>query len=228
MIDKLKKDFVGYDLGWQKIKDWKKILKDCEKNDNYDRIKSALIKGLIVHFCEIFKLIVNSNNNSISIIDNLPEILNSSLSDQTQYPIKKGPADYQEIFNILFHCGQNDEKRSQSQIIYNLKTAIYDEGLLKRKEIKDGENDAQTIIYGLWNELRVVAVNPTSVASKRVIKLLPGHLKNLLDKSPIFREDKSEKKTKIRYRLIADHISGMTDRYAISAFKRLHGIKITI
>jgi predicted deoxyguanosinetriphosphate triphosphohydrolase len=227
LIEKLKNSFEGYDIGWKKINDWEKTIKDCQENDDYDKIKSSLIKGLIVHFCKVFKAIVDSNNNLISV-DNLPEILNENLIDRTQYPVKNGPTDYKETYSILFHCGQKDEMRTPSQAIYDLKTRIYDDGLLNRKEIKDGENDARTIIYGLWNEMKVVAEDPTAISSKRIVNLLPDHLKNLLKNSPIFQEDRSGKKTKLRYRLIADHISGMTDRYAISCFKRLRGIKTTI
>ncbi|MCP4049169.1 MAG: dNTP triphosphohydrolase [bacterium] len=224
--------FKGYDTNWEKIEDWEELIRKSKEEDDYDRLKSSLIKGLVVHFCNIFKSIVDNAIDITKDLEKWPTILDYFLKNQANYPTNnKGEPD--EVFNILFYFGPKDEFKNESNSVYELKKSIYPKGLLTRTRITETENDAQIIIFGLWSDLKIVAERPTSIQAKQIINLLPNYLKILIEQSPIFQEVCSNKNDiefnkKIRYRLIADHIAAMTDRYAIKMFKRLRGIKTVL
>ena len=100
--------------------------------------------------------------------------------------------------------------------IYQLKTYIYEEKILKNREIAHSEILAKKVIEGLWNEL-LPLVNEKEFEKLKIYLILPENVQNKIKSLNHLEINNDE-----RFQILADYISGMTDRFAIELYTRLN------
>jgi dGTPase len=174
---------------------WNDFFKNNESN--YYKISSQLIKIFIKHVIEGLSIAINKKND----FNNYPNFLENFIKNNNQ--INK------EKLNYLYWGKLGSQ-------IYQLKTYIYEEKILKNREIAHSEILAKKVIEGLWNEL-LPLVNEKEFEKLKIYLILPENVQNKIKSLNHLEINNDE-----RFQILADYISGMTDRFAIELYTRLN------
>lgn len=229
LIEKFFKDFFGYGANWNKIDsigEWTKIFRLCNSESNFEDLKSAIIKPMILHVSQVLEHCISD----LDSLENLPMVLHAGVF----------PGAAQNELNLCYYdLGPN----KFGTISKEFKRRVYSELILQDSNVNESELAAKYIVENLWKALIPIAQNYDSDESQKLLKILPKHVKNKIElafetkytkqciekglhKSKNHSQQGSQENSlscDIKYRILADYIAGMTDRYAIYMSEKLNG-----
>jgi len=178
----------------QASKNWNELLKECSS----EQIASALLKSLISH-----------------AIDGLRESVSGvSLGDIPDKMHKFYLESSLDKMNILYWKGQANNTGT-ANAIKGLKDKTYQNGVLKKVHIAEAERLAEKVVNDLFDSL--MDLTRKGYASTGIYAMVPEHVQKAVDK--LHQQSQAGDLGPI---YVADYISGMTDRFALDFWERLH------
>lgn len=198
---------VGFDDAWREIKSkdgWIDLYRSCKPLGNFDPLKSAIIKPLIIHVLSELKAIWRFCDGDLNL---LPKILHEKLK----------PSEKDNKMNICYSNLESDKETGR--IAKKIKDTLYSDYILKDKWLNETEFAAEKVLERLWSGLIPLAEQHDGPKAKKLKLMLPGYIQEKFK----FFDDTGVHTPEERFRINADYISGMTDRYAIKMAARLSG-----
>lgn len=116
--------------------------------------------------------------------------------------------------NILYWQDQNKNPGAANSI-KNLKDKTYQNGVLKKVHIAEAERLAEKVVEELFDSL--MDLTRKGYASQGIFAMVPEHVRQSVDR--LHRQSQAGDLGPI---YVADYISGMTDRFALDFWERLH------
>lgn len=174
---------------------WNLFLKKNELNSS--KITSQLIKIFIKHVIDGLIQAIKKEND----INNYPYILENFIINNNKINDEK--------LNYLYWGKLGSQ-------IYQLNKFIYQGKILKNRDIAHSEILAKKVIEGLWSEL-LPLVNEKEFEKLKIYLILPDDVQYKIRCLNYLEINNDE-----RYQILADYISGMTDRFAIELYTRLN------
>ena len=159
-------------------------------------VSSRILKALIAYAIKGLQKAINGAN--------LPDVINRMNDFAGCHSI--------DNMNLLYwqNAGSSFGKE-----IKDLKEQLYKKGVLQKSAVAEAEHLAQKVVSELF--LSLMPIIQVDYKKQAVFNLVPDHVQKIVIKL----HDNKENHTKGR-QLIADYISGMTDRFALELWERLH------
>jgi dGTP triphosphohydrolase len=170
------------------------VLGQAENENDFSKPLTYLIRALIKTTKDNLNEFIDKQTNN-SKIDELPELMHN------HFKSKKCE------LNILYADDSSGFK--------GLKDKIYKQHILTHSEIARNEILAEKIIEDLWI-ISKKQLTSNKYSETKLFKLMPKHVQSHIKKAHE-SSDYSDQKCQI----IADYISGMTDRFAINLWQKI-------
>ncbi|MCB0363374.1 MAG: dNTP triphosphohydrolase, partial [Bdellovibrionales bacterium] len=188
----------------------KSIFEIIVSNDSFfeqpSKIAGKLIKPLIKHAIEgLCKKITKKTK-----IDELPEVWNDFiLSHQAK----------SEPYNFLYWTGPSNIG-IKGESLAAMKDGVYKQKILKSEAVAQQSIMAEKVVGDLWEALLPLA-NRDGYKKEFIFNLIPPYVQKKIEN--FHKESLKSKETGAQ--MVADYISGMTDRYAIKFWEKLYNPK---
>lgn len=185
--------------------------------DNPSQITSYVMKALIKNIEASLEEFKNQDFPSTNLTEDQINSLSRKLHEyvlniQKNYTID----DFKEHLNILYTGDQSFSKK-----LMHLKNDLYRNKILSSSIIGEAEFIGSKIVSDLFDIFIKLSThsNAKDLKNDNLYKIIPKHIQDKLDTDDIL---KSPEKDALIARLVADYISGMTDRYAINLWEKLN------
>jgi dGTPase len=119
----------------------------------------------------------------------------------------------------LLEAASDDLKQKLKKIKEEIKSKVYNS-----QEVLSIEIAGYDVVSALLSEFIPAVVNDTSVADAKLISKKSNKIREMLPSQTI--ENQLGSKNYLNILRVTDYISGMTDSYAVSFFRKLKGIAL--
>ncbi|HET9238145.1 MAG TPA: dNTP triphosphohydrolase [Oligoflexus sp.] len=173
---------------------WAAILRECQSENDYAKVLTYVLRSLVKSCRTNLEGFIQSVSKGTDI-NELPALMDRYFSEKK--------------------CDLNILYANHSENLKETKKRIYKDHILMDSEIARNEILAEKVIRDLWNAASESLLKK-DFEKQGLFKLMPVHVQNHIKAAHQNQDYESQK-----YQIVADYISGMTDRYAISIWRKI-------